>query len=54
MFHLERITQAGYQVKAQWECEFVIREDVEMEESTPIRTRETLYGRCTEAMRLHL
>jgi hypothetical protein len=24
MFRLERITQAGYQVKAQWECEIVI------------------------------
>jgi G:T-mismatch repair DNA endonuclease (very short patch repair protein) len=53
MFRLERITQAGYQVKVRWECEFVISEDVEMEDSTPMRTRETLYGGRTKAMRSH-
>jgi hypothetical protein len=53
MFRLEHIAQAGYQVKAQWECEFVLPEDVEMEESMPLRTRDTLYGGRTEAMRLH-
>jgi hypothetical protein len=54
MFRLERITKAGYQVKVQWECEFELPEDMDMEEvHLPLRTRDALYGGRTEAMRLH-
>jgi len=28
---IERITQAGYQVKVQWECEFELPEDMKVE-----------------------
>jgi G:T-mismatch repair DNA endonuclease (very short patch repair protein) len=53
IFRLERITRAGYQVKVQWECEFEPIEDTEVEESLHLRTKDALYGRRTEAMRLH-
>jgi len=35
MSRLERITQAGYQVKIQWECEFELPEDMDVVESNP-------------------
>jgi len=50
---IERITQAGCQVKVQWECEFEHPEDMKVEEYLPLRTRDALYGWRTEAMRLH-
>jgi hypothetical protein len=51
--YIERITQAGYQVKVQWEWEFDLPEYVKLEEQLPLRTRDALYGWRTEAMRLH-
>jgi hypothetical protein len=54
MTRLERITQAGYQVEVQWECEFEPPEDARVEEEhLPQRTRDALYGGRTEAMRRH-
>jgi G:T-mismatch repair DNA endonuclease (very short patch repair protein) len=54
MTRLERITQAGYQVKVQWECEFEPPKDTTVEkEHLPLRTRAALYGGRTEAMRLN-
>ena len=43
MSRLQRITQAGYQVKVQWECEFVPPEDIEVVESKPTHENQ----RCT-------
>jgi hypothetical protein len=54
MTGFERITQAGYQVKTQCECEFEPSEDTRVEEvHLPLRTRDALYGGRTGAMRLH-
>jgi len=53
MTRLERITQAVYQAKVQWECEFEPPEDTRLEEHLPLRTRDAMYGGRTEAMRLH-
>jgi hypothetical protein len=54
MTRLERITQVGYQVKVQWECEFEPPEYARVEEEhLPLRTRDALYCGHTEAMRLH-
>ena len=53
IFRLERIKRIGYEVNVKWECEFELPEDVEVEESLPLRTRDTPYGERTEAMRLH-
>jgi hypothetical protein len=50
---LERITQAGYQFKVQWECEFETPDDMEVVEILPLRNRYALYGGRTETMRLH-
>jgi len=50
MFRLERIAQAAYEVKVQSECEFVLPEDAELEDSTTLRKRGALYGRRTEDM----
>jgi G:T-mismatch repair DNA endonuclease (very short patch repair protein) len=53
MSRFDRIRQAGYQVKVQWECEFEFPDDMEVVESLPMKTRDALYGGRTEAMRLH-
>jgi len=53
MYCLKRTARAGYQINVQWESEFELPEDAEMEESMPLRTRDALYGGRTEAMRLH-
>jgi hypothetical protein len=53
MARLGRITQSGYQVKVQWECEFGPPEDTKVEERLPLKTRDALYGGRTEAMPLH-
>jgi G:T-mismatch repair DNA endonuclease (very short patch repair protein)/uncharacterized Zn-finger protein len=54
MFRLERTTKAGYQVKVQWECEFELPEDMDMEEvHQPPTMIDSLDGGSTEAMRLH-
>jgi G:T-mismatch repair DNA endonuclease (very short patch repair protein) len=50
---LERIRQAGYRVKIQWECEFEFPENIEMTENTPLRTRDAPYGGRTDPIRLH-
>ena len=56
---LEQITQAGYEVRTHWECEFdkagkmsELRTHPIVEKS-PLKTRDALYGGRTEAMRLH-
>ena len=53
MFHLGHITQSGYRVKVQWECEFEIPEDMELEDSMHLRTRDALYGGRAEVIHLH-
>ena len=53
MSFMERIAQAGYEVKVQWKCEFQLPEEAEVEQSLPLTTRDGLYGGRTEAMRLH-
>ena len=62
MSRLEQITQAGYQVKMQWECEFdnarIVNQKPELlthpiVEQSPLHTRDAIYGGWTEAMRLH-
>ena len=62
MSRLEQITQAGYQVKIQWECEFddtgIVYQKPELlthpiVEQIPLQTRDVLYGVRTEALRLH-
>jgi len=62
MARIEQITQAGYQVKIQWDGEFdesgIVNQKPELvthpivEQST-LHTRDALYGGRTEAMRLH-
>jgi hypothetical protein len=37
----------------QWECEFDVPEDAEVEARLPLRKRDALYGGRTEGMRLH-
>jgi G:T-mismatch repair DNA endonuclease (very short patch repair protein) len=59
---IEQITQAGYQVKIQWECHFD-EAGIEIQkpellthpivEQSPLHTCDALYGGRTEAMRLH-
>jgi hypothetical protein len=61
MNRLEQITQAGYQVETMWECRFdkdILTHHPELLtlplfELEPLRTRDSLYGGRTEAMRLH-
>jgi len=56
MARLEQITQAGYQVKVQWECEFEERPELlthPIVSQSPLCTRYALYGGRTEAMQLH-
>jgi hypothetical protein len=40
---LERIKQAGYQVKVQWKSEFGTSEDMKMEEHLPLRMRYAMF-----------
>jgi len=62
MSRLEQITEAGYQVEFQWECEFdyagIVNQKPEMltlpiEEQSPLYTRDALYGGRTEATCLY-
>ena len=62
MARIEQITQARYQVKIQWECQFdetkIVNQKPELlthpiVEQSPLHTRDALYGGRTEAMRLH-
>jgi hypothetical protein len=61
MAHLAHITQAGYQVEVQWECEFdkrILDAQPELETHPivlhePLNTRDALYVGRIEAMRLH-
>ena len=58
---LEQITQVGYQVEVQWECDFdkgILAEHPELKlhpavQHRQLNTREALYGGHTEAMRFH-
>jgi hypothetical protein len=58
---LAKITEAGYQVEVQWECEFVkgillVHPELEAHPIVlhePLNTRDALYGVRTEAIRLH-
>jgi len=55
MSRLEQITRAGYQVKVQWEWEFVEKPELVTHPivlQTPQCIRDALYGGRTEAMRL--
>jgi G:T-mismatch repair DNA endonuclease (very short patch repair protein) len=43
-FPLERIAQAGYQIKVQWECVFQFPEDIRVEEEQQhLRTRDSVW-----------
>jgi G:T-mismatch repair DNA endonuclease (very short patch repair protein) len=53
MSSLQSITRAGYRVRLQWECEFELPENAEVELREPFRMRDALYGGCTEAILLH-
>jgi len=62
MSRLGQITEAGYQVKIEWECEFdnavIVNQKPEMlthpiVEQSPLPIRDALYGGRTEAMHLH-
>jgi hypothetical protein len=55
------ITQAGYKVEMQWECDFdrdILKKHPELEtlpivQLSPLNTRDALYGGRTEDIRLH-
>jgi len=62
MARIEQITRAGYLVEIQWECQFDEVQIVEQKREllthpivrhAPPITRDALYGRRTEATRLH-
>jgi hypothetical protein len=61
MAGLGQITQAGYKVEVQWECEFdegILANHPELKtrpivEHEQLNTSDTLYGGRTEAMRLY-
>jgi hypothetical protein len=61
MVRLAKITEAGYQVEVQWECDFdkgILAVHTELEAHPivlhePLNTRDALYGGRTLAMRLH-
>ena len=58
MARIEQIAGAGYLVEVQWECEFdeKIQEELQthpLVQHAPLKTRDSLYGGRTEAMRLH-
>ena len=52
MTRLEQITQAGYPVEVQWECDFdkgILAEHPELKlhpvvQHSPLKTRDALYG----------
>jgi G:T-mismatch repair DNA endonuclease (very short patch repair protein) len=60
MASLAKITEAGYQLEVQWECEFdkgILAAHPELEEhpivlDEPLNTRDALYGGRTEVVRL--
>jgi hypothetical protein len=62
MSRIEQITRSGYEVKIMWECEYdeagIVQQKPELLtnpilQSTPLKTRDALYGGRTEAMCLH-
>jgi hypothetical protein len=61
MSRLAKITEAGYQVEVQWECDFdteILAAHPEFEaqpvvQHVPLNSRDALYGGRTEAMSLH-
>jgi hypothetical protein len=61
MARLTKITEAGYQVEVQWECEFdkdILPAHPELEAHPivlhePLNTRDAQYGGRTEAKRFH-
>ena len=61
MAGLEQITQAGYQVEVQWECDFdkgILADHSELKsdpvvQHIPLNIRHALYGGRTESIRLH-
>ena len=58
---LEQITQAGYQVEVEWECDFdkgILADHPELKTHSVVQhswlnTRDALYGGRIEAMRFH-
>jgi hypothetical protein len=58
---IEQITQAGYHVEMQWECEFddgILTSHPELKtppvvQHSPLNTRDAFYWGRTEDMRLH-
>ena len=61
MARLEQITQAGYQVEVQWECDFdkrILADHPEIKlhpvvQHIPLNKRDAIYGGRKEAMWLH-
>ena len=55
MSRLEQMTRAGYLVKVQWECQFedTGRPELLALQTSPLRTRDALYGGRIESMSLH-
>ena len=61
MARIEQITQAGYQVKVQWECDFdkgILAAHAELKlhpvvQHSPLNTRDALYGGRIETNGLH-
>ena len=61
MTRLEQITQAGYQVEVQWECDFdkgVLADHPKLKthptvQHSPLNIQDALYGGGTGAMRHH-
>ena len=61
MTRLEQITQAGYQVEVQWECDFdkgILSDHPEFKlhpvvQHSPLNNPDAFYGGRTEAMRFH-
>ena len=50
MYRLGLIGQAGYRVKLQWECEYELPEDVDVESNMPLKIRDARYcGRVSIA-----
>jgi hypothetical protein len=61
MARFAQITQAGYKVVVQWECDFdetILADHPELKTNPivlhePLNTRDALYGGRNEAMRVH-
>jgi hypothetical protein len=61
MSRLAQITQAGYEVEVQWECDFdrdILPKHLELKshrivQHSPLKTQDALYGGRTEAVKLH-